>query len=408
MKKAITVLMLMTALSGYCGKVQIEFLDITADRSVTVTGSQSNDIAEAKSHVAETDNPHGVTAEQIGALTSETDPVALGALAAYAAYWPRDATASSWFTITTNVNEITITGYDIGGGTDVVIPDYINGLPVTKIGENAFNGIGVTTIKGAGNVVTIEGGAFANCGSLTSVYLPQVHTIGNDVFAYCYALTSVYLPQVHTIGDGAFADCSSLTSVNLPLVHTVGIYAFANCYALTSVYFDNDAPLIGVNIYDGIPANQVTNYVTNAQATGWGDRLGGMPVVRMPLYADAIYQGGELVATIDDIPKVPDVTAQYSAWTTNVTAASGTNIIRSAWGNQPRLELNGDAVIDFDFGASSDGLHRLTLSLWSGSHSVTWLTNNVDFAEAPELSTDAYNTILIRKIGSAKAEGRQL
>lgn len=124
--------------------------------------------------------------------------------------------------------------------------------------------------------------------------------------------------------------------------------------------------------------------------------------------ANSFWQGNTRMATIDDIPEVPDITTQYSAWTTNVTAASGTYIITSAWGNQPRLELNGDAVIDFDFGASSDGLHRLTLSLWSGSHSVTWLTNNVDFAEAPELSTNAYNTILIRKIGSAKAEGRQL
>jgi len=41
----------------------------------------------------------------------------------------------------------------------------------------------------------------------------------------------------------------------------------------------------------------VTNYVTNPQATGWGATLGGMPVVRLPLYGDRIYQGGELVAT---------------------------------------------------------------------------------------------------------------
>ena len=124
--------------------------------------------------------------------------------------------------------------------------------------------------------------------------------------------------------------------------------------------------------------------------------------------AKSFWQGNKRMATIDDIPETPDVTSQYSAWTTNVTAASGTYIITAAWGNQPRLELNGDAVIDFDFAEATAGNHRLTLSLWSGSHSVTWLTNNVDFAEAPELSTDTYNTILIRKIGSAKAEGRQL
>ena len=40
-----------------------------------------------------------------------------------------------------------------------------------------------------------------------------------------------------------------------------------------------------------------TVYVTNPQATGWGAEWNGAPVVRPPLYADAIYQAGELVAT---------------------------------------------------------------------------------------------------------------
>ena len=290
MKKLILTIV-MTALSGYCGKVQIEFLDITADRSVTVTGSQSNDIAEAKSHVA--------------------------ALAAYTAYWPRDATASSWFMFTANANEITITGYDIGGGTDVVIPDYINGLPVTKIGEYSFNGSSVTSINGAGNVVSVEESAFSDCSSLTSVNLPQAHTIG----------------------DSVFYDCNALTSVNLPLAHTIGDNAFYYCNALTSVYFDNDAPLIGVDIFNNIPANQVTNYVTNAQATGWGDTLGGMPVVRLPLYADAIYQAGQPVATeahvaqaIAAIPE-PDLSGRVA-----VDGGTATNLTTHGWLALPQTQ----------------------------------------------------------------------
>jgi hypothetical protein len=41
----------------------------------------------------------------------------------------------------------------------------------------------------------------------------------------------------------------------------------------------------------------VTVYVTNPQATGWGDTWNGAPVVRPNLYADNLYQGGERAAT---------------------------------------------------------------------------------------------------------------
>lgn len=255
------------------------------------------------------------------AVQAESDPVAMAALAGYqsAAYWPPNATASSWFTYITNSGAITITSYNIDGGTAVVIPDYINGLPVTEIGANAFFESGVTSIGGAGNVVTVGDYAFESCYSLASVPLPQVQTVGYAAFNFCYSLTSISLrqaqtvgdyafsfcqsltsvpmPQVQTVGASAFDFCTSLTSVSLPQVQTVESYAFNGCTSLTSLYFGDDAPTIGTDIFAGITPNQVTIYVTNPQATGWGATFGGMPVVRLPLYADAMYQAGELVAT---------------------------------------------------------------------------------------------------------------
>ena len=252
---------------------------------------------------------------------AQLDAAVISAIAAHAAYWPSSATPSSWFTFTTNNNEITITGYDIGGGTDVVIPDYINGWPVTGIGESAFSpdyvGMAITSVS-APQVTTIGEAAFISCGvvasvsapqattigsyvfsgcSLASVSLPQATTIGEGAFTSCSSLTSISLPQATTIGNAAFNSCPVLASVSLPQVTTIGDNAFSNSPVLTSVYFDSSAPTIGTDIFYGIEANQVTNYVTNPQATGWGATLGGMPVVRLPLYGDRIYQGGELVAT---------------------------------------------------------------------------------------------------------------
>jgi hypothetical protein len=71
--------------------------------------------------------------------------------------------------ITAN-NEITITGYT-GPGGDVTIPDTINGLPVTSIGDSAFS----------------------NCTNLTSVSIPKsVTSIGDDAFHNCHRLTNVH------------------------------------------------------------------------------------------------------------------------------------------------------------------------------------------------------------------------
>jgi len=108
-----------------------------------------------------------------------------------AAYWPPNATASSWFTFVTNSGAITITGYNIAGGTDVVIPDYINGWPVTEIGDSVFSTSSITSIGGAGNVVTVGDSAFGACESLTSASLPQVQTVGVSAFADCGSLASV-------------------------------------------------------------------------------------------------------------------------------------------------------------------------------------------------------------------------
>ena len=98
------------------------------------------------------------------------------------------------FTYTTNNGTITITGYTGSGGA-VTIPDTINGLPVTSIGDNAFY----------------------YCTSLTSVTIPtSVTSIGDYAFYRCTSLTSVTIANsVTSIGNQAFADCTSLTAITV-------------------------------------------------------------------------------------------------------------------------------------------------------------------------------------------------
>lgn len=82
--------------------------------------------------------------------------------------------------------KVTITRYK-GIGGDVVIPDTIDGRPVTIIGAYAFLG----------------------CFKLTNITLPNsITTIGDWAFARCFFLTSVtMLDSLINIGEGAFEDC---------------------------------------------------------------------------------------------------------------------------------------------------------------------------------------------------------
>ncbi len=152
------------------------------------------------------------------------------------------------YNYTTNNNQITITGYT-GPDSGVVIPDTINGLLVTKIGDGAFFGrTSLTSVTIPDSVTTLEAGAFYDCSGLTSVTIGNsVTSIGYEAFTGCSGLTSVTIPDsVTIIGTSAFFSCSGLTSVTIPnSVTTLGADAFYACTRLTSVTIGNSVTVIG-------------------------------------------------------------------------------------------------------------------------------------------------------------------
>ena len=197
----------------------------------------------------------------------------------------------------------------------VIIPEYIDGLPVTSIGNYAFLNCGTLRQVTIPNAVTSIGvGAFSRCSSLSRVALGAgvtnindfaffgcrrlsrvaipggVTNIGRDAFQECTRLveiainsnnvlyssldgvlfdkhqtTIIQCPQgrsghyaipggVIYIGDVAFRGCQKLTEVTMPdSVIRIGSGAFDACLRLTDVVISKNVASIGFSAFNNCP-----------------------------------------------------------------------------------------------------------------------------------------------------------
>jgi len=155
------------------------------------------------------------------------------------------------FNYTYNNGAIIIARYTGSGGA-VTIPGVIDGLPVTSIGDHAFQRSCVTSVTIPNNVIDIGDSAFALCTNLATVTIGNsVNSIGSDAFFCCINLTTVTIPDsVTTIGAEAFYACIGLTSIKIPnSVTSIGDYAFSVCPSLASITIGNGVTRIGLGAF---------------------------------------------------------------------------------------------------------------------------------------------------------------
>jgi len=124
---------------------------------------------------------------------------------------------------TCSTTECIITGYD-GIHSSIYIPAEIDGLPVTTIANNAFEGndtlVSITfeDEEGASSAVTTIGvGAFSNMASLRDLVLPQtaLRTIRNDAFRNSASLTAIDIPYgVNTLGTNVLTGADSIQRIS--------------------------------------------------------------------------------------------------------------------------------------------------------------------------------------------------
>ena len=140
------------------------------------------------------------------------------------------------------IEEIVITGYNVDGGLDVVIPSEIDGKKVVAIADNAFTGAGVTPTN------------ISNTKKASVSYLYNTKNKSNirrllDVGGL--GITSVVIPStVKSIGQSAFKN-NKLTEVTIPSsVTSIGDWAFAGNQGITII--NNSSIENSSNIWDNI------------------------------------------------------------------------------------------------------------------------------------------------------------
>ena len=130
---------------------------------------------------------------------------------AAAAVTPDVGAAGMTFTYRVENGGATVTGYR-GDTAFVQVPDTLDGYPVVKIGQRAFEGSDVTVVELPESVTEVDWFAFYGCAKLLYVTLPAgVERMGYAVFDECPRVTVLCEPGSYA---ERYADSYGLCTVH--------------------------------------------------------------------------------------------------------------------------------------------------------------------------------------------------
>ena len=144
-----------------------------------------------------------------------------------------------WIYVLEDDGTITINGYR-GSDKEVVIPNYINGVPVKKLGYVVHGYANGNPLGSFWDPSICKGGTISWYwriqNDITSVVISKgIEEIGKQTFLYSQALNEVIIPTtVKTIKYGVFGGCTSLTNIVIPSsVTTMESYVFSEIPSIT-------------------------------------------------------------------------------------------------------------------------------------------------------------------------------
>lgn len=147
---------------------------------------------------------------------------------------------------------------------NIIIPSEYEGVPVTRVADNAFkNCESIKSVTIPNSITSIGDSAFEYCKSLISIVIPNsVTNIGESVFAWCDSLISVTLPEnIKSIPTEMFYCCELLKNVNIPNgVTRIEQKAFYGCDSLTNITIPRSVNYLGERAFAYINSTVTFNY----------------------------------------------------------------------------------------------------------------------------------------------------
>lgn len=158
-----------------------------------------------------------------------------------------------YFTYSVSNGEVTITKCDKTVSGEISVPSTIDELPVTKIGDSAFNScLDLSGITIPDTVTDIGSMAFYSCKNLVNITLSKNITAIRDYsFMRCSSLENIVIPNgVKYICVQAFYDCENLKSIILPnSLKEIYIHAFFGCASLEEIIIPDSVEKIGIRAF---------------------------------------------------------------------------------------------------------------------------------------------------------------
>ena len=196
------------------------------------------------------------------------------------------------FTLSEDGTSYIVTGIKDNEVTDIVIPSMFNDLPVTAIGNNAFDKCTrITSVNISEGITSIGYYAFRGCSALMSVSIPaSVNEVGNYAFINCESLSRVNISDISAwcrivfsqdytnplgYAHNLYLNGKLLTNLVIPEdVTNISYYAFAGCTSIESVTIHGAVELIQNTAFKGCSGiTSISISVENARYTDAGNTI---------------------------------------------------------------------------------------------------------------------------------------
>ena len=162
----------------------------------------------------------------------------------------------------------------------VIIPDTINDITVTEIGESVFkNNTRMVMVHIPESVTKIGNCAFDGCSNLMGTNLPEsLICMGSSAFRNCNSLTSIEIPKTlekldtyinYVYYHGPFQGCTNLREIQYEEgITSIPEYIFLNCEGISNIVIPDTVTDISVSAFEGCINLEQVKFSKNLTSIG--------------------------------------------------------------------------------------------------------------------------------------------